>query len=110
MRYRRDGYISDMDAGFYSADYLRAWIRSAQLRAKLRGGGRRGLVAEPRDGRAAAGAVPRGHEAVERGMAARLGFDPLDTKPLLHELGAAAGAARQLPSRRLRRCPIPRCP
>ena len=25
-----------MDAGFYSADYLRAWIRSAQLRAYLR--------------------------------------------------------------------------
>ena len=24
-----------MDAGFYSADYLRAWIRSAQLRAHL---------------------------------------------------------------------------
>ena len=38
----------DMDAGFYSADYLRAWIRSAQLRAHLvarsartGGGGRR---------------------------------------------------------------------
>ena len=27
-----DGYLADMDAGFYSADYLRAWIRSAQLR------------------------------------------------------------------------------
>src|SRR6185312_14300923 len=35
IRYRSDGYLSDMDAGFYSADYLRAWIRSAQLRAKL---------------------------------------------------------------------------
>ena len=31
-----DGYLADMDAGFYSADYLRAWIRSAQLRAHLR--------------------------------------------------------------------------
>ena len=28
-----DNYLSDMDAGFYSADYLRAWIRSAQLRS-----------------------------------------------------------------------------
>ena len=27
---------ADMDAGFYSADYLRAWARSAQLRAYLR--------------------------------------------------------------------------
>src|SRR3954465_4842212 len=36
LRYREDGFLSDMDAGFYSADYLRAWIRSAQLRAYLR--------------------------------------------------------------------------
>src|SRR5204863_3461845 len=35
IRYRSDGYLSDMDAGFYSADYLRAWIRSAQLRRHL---------------------------------------------------------------------------
>ena len=56
-----------MDAGFYSADYLRAWIRSAQLRAPPDRRGRRGLVAQPGDGRAAARAVPRGHEADERG-------------------------------------------
>src|SRR6266498_1906875 len=36
FRYRPDGYLADMDGGFYSADYLRAWIRSAQLRAYLR--------------------------------------------------------------------------
>src|SRR6266581_5965688 len=36
LRYRDDGFIIDMDSGFYSADYLRAWIRSAQLRAYLR--------------------------------------------------------------------------
>src|ERR687885_336489 len=30
VRYRRDNYLADMDAGFYSADYLRAWIRSPQ--------------------------------------------------------------------------------
>ena len=35
VRYRPDGYLADMDAGFYSADYLRAWIRSAQLREYL---------------------------------------------------------------------------
>ncbi len=35
VRYRRAGYLADMDAGFYSADYLRAWIRSAQLRRHL---------------------------------------------------------------------------
>ena len=45
-------YLRDMDAGFYSADYLRAWIRSAQLRRHLIEHGRRGLVAQPGDRRA----------------------------------------------------------
>ena len=35
LRYAADGYLADMDGGFYSADYLRAWIRSAQLRRHL---------------------------------------------------------------------------
>src|SRR5882724_4123910 len=35
VRYRADAYLADMDGGFYSADYLRAWIRSAQLRDYL---------------------------------------------------------------------------
>src|SRR3954469_1252437 len=35
VRYRRGGSLSDMDAGFYSADYLRAWVRSAQLQRHL---------------------------------------------------------------------------
>src|SRR5919201_3571048 len=35
VRYRADGFLADMDAGFYSADYLRAWIRAAQLRSYL---------------------------------------------------------------------------
>src|SRR5437868_6946729 len=35
VSYRSDGYLADMDAGFYSADYLRAWIRSTQLRGYL---------------------------------------------------------------------------
>ena len=34
-RYRPEGHLGDMDEGFYSADYLRAWIRSAQLRSHL---------------------------------------------------------------------------
>ena len=67
VRYRRDAFLSDMDAGFYSADYLRAWIRSAQLRAFLHPRDRRGLVAERRDRRAPARALPRGHAAAQRG-------------------------------------------
>ncbi len=35
IRYPSENFLSDMDSGFYSADYLRAWIRSAQLREHL---------------------------------------------------------------------------
>jgi hypothetical protein len=86
--YRRDAYLADMDAGFYSADYLRAWIRSAQLREWLirevgddwwrntkTGDHLRALFAE--------GTQPTSEE-----IAGRLGYDPHDTKPLLAELGA----------------------
>ena len=84
VRYRKDNYLSDMDAGFYSADYLRAWIRAAQLRAHLIGDGGRGLVAQPRDRRSAARSLPRGNEADERAdrRAARL-------RPVRHSAAAA---------------------
>jgi hypothetical protein len=87
VSYRPDAYLADMDAGFYSADYLRAWIRSAQLRQWLTnevgedwwrnratGDHLRSLFAE--------GTRPSSEE-----IAGRLGYDPHDTKPLLHELG-----------------------
>jgi len=80
--------LADMDGGFYSADYLRAWIRSAQLRAYLvrelgenwwrsaeTGERLRALFAE--------GTRPSSEE-----IASRLGYQPLDIGPLLHELGA----------------------
>ena len=78
-----------MDAGFYSADYLRAWIRSAQLRAHLvREVGedwwRSGETGELLRGLFAEGTRPTSEE-----VAARLGFDPLDTAPLVADLSAA---------------------
>ena len=89
VRYRADGYLSDMDADFYSADYLRAWIRAAQLRAYLaREVGedwwRRRETGERLRALFAEGTKPSSEE-----IAGRLGFDPLDTTPLVHELGAA---------------------
>jgi hypothetical protein len=87
--YRADGYLADMDPGFYSADYLRAWIRSAQLRSHL--------VAQIGDdwwrstetGDYLRGLFREGTRPSSEEIATRLGFDALDMRPLLHELRAA---------------------
>ena len=89
VRYRRDGFISDMDSGFYSADYLRAWIRSSQLRAKLVEEVGEDWWRSPQTGERLRALFLEGTKPSSEEIAARLGFDPLDTKPLLHEIGAA---------------------
>ena len=83
-----DGYLSDMDAGFYSADYLRAWIRSAQLRRHLIETVGEDWWRNAGDRRAAPRALPRGHEAVERGDRRADRLRPARHGPLLHEIGA----------------------
>jgi hypothetical protein len=37
FRYRSEPYLDDVDAGFYCAQYLRAWMLEAQLRERWRG-------------------------------------------------------------------------
>ena len=85
LGYRSDRYLADMDSGFYSADYLRAWIRSAQLRAYLREN-----VGDDWWRRRETGAFLRelwreGLRPSSEEMAGRIGFDPLDVEPLLAE-------------------------
>ena len=63
----RARYLSDMDAGFYSADYLRAWIRSAQLRTHLGGEVGEDWWRSAETGEILRGAVRRGHATVDRG-------------------------------------------
>jgi hypothetical protein len=89
LRYDSRAYLSDMDAGFYSADYLRAWIRSAQLSTYLRhevgeDWWRSGATGEILRGLFAEGTRPSTED-----IARRLGFDPLDTAPLTAELSAS---------------------
>jgi hypothetical protein len=89
VRYRSDGFIADMDAGFYSADYLRAWVRSAQLRARLVEEVGEDWWRSPETGERLRALFFEGTKPTSEEIAARLGFDPLDTGPLLHEIGAA---------------------
>jgi hypothetical protein len=88
IRYRADSYLSDMDAGFYSADYLRAWIRSAQLRAHLVAEHGESWWRSRETGDLLRSLFAEGTKPTSEEIAGRLGFDPLDTTPLLHELGA----------------------
>jgi len=88
VRYRRDAYLSDMDAGFYSADYLRAWIRAAQLREHLVREVGEEWWCDARTGELLRDLFGEGTKPTSEEIAVRLGFDPLDTKPLLHEVGA----------------------
>jgi hypothetical protein len=88
MRYRADGYLADMDAGFYSADYLRAWIRAAQLRAYLEREVGPDWWASAETGARLRALFAEGTRPSSEEIAGRLGFEPLDTGPLLAELGA----------------------
>jgi hypothetical protein len=89
VRYDPRGYLSDMDAGFYSADYLRAWIRSAQLRQFLlrevgddwwRSTGTGDILRE---------LFLEGTRPTSEEVAARLGYQPLDTAALVEDLSGA---------------------
>jgi hypothetical protein len=88
MEYRREGYLADMDAGFYSADYLRAWIRAAQLRAFLAREVGEEWWASRETGDRLRELFREGTKPSSEEIAGRIGFNPLDTRPLLAELGA----------------------
>jgi hypothetical protein len=90
FRYRDDNYLADMDAGFYSADYLRAWIRSAQLRSHLIAEFGTDWWRNPETGAFLRGLFREGTKPSSEEIAARIGFDALDVRPLVAELGPAA--------------------
>src|SRR5215212_1834069 len=89
MAYRREGYLADMDAGFYSADYLRAWIRAAQLRSYLEREVGDEWWASRETGDRLRELFREGTKPSSETIAGRIGFEPLDTGPLLAELGAS---------------------
>jgi hypothetical protein len=89
IRYDERNYLADMDAGFYSADYLRAWIRSAQLRAYLIGEVGEDWWRSPQTGELLRELFREGTKPTSEEVAGRLGFDPLDTAPLVADLNAA---------------------
>ena len=89
LRYDARRYLSDMDAGFYSADYLRAWVRCAQLVSYLRGEVGEDWWRSGETGEILRGLFAEGTRPSTEDIAGRIGFDPLDTAPLVTELTAS---------------------
>jgi hypothetical protein len=86
VRYTPDGHLADMDPGFYSADYLRAWIRHAQLRSYLVDEVGEDWWRSPRTGELLRDLFAEGTRPSSEDIATRLGFEPYDTAPLIAEL------------------------
>ena len=86
VRYPKDGHLADMDAGFYSADYLRAWIRHAQLRAHLIHEVGEDWWRSPKTGEVLRALFAEGTRPSSEEIATRLGYEPFDTGPLINEL------------------------
>ena len=89
VSYREDNYLADMDAGFYSADYLRAWIRCAQLRRHLIGLAGEEWWRSRETGDLLRELFREGTKPSSEEIASRIGFDHLDTAPLVEELSVA---------------------
>jgi hypothetical protein len=89
VRYPSDGHLADMDAGFYSADYLRAWIRHAQLRAHLIDEVGENWWRSRTTGEILRALFTEGTKPSSEEIAARLGYEPFDTAPLISELTTA---------------------
>ena len=83
VRYPPDNYLADMDAGFYSADYLRAWIRSSQLRQYLSREIGPDWWCDSRTGDFLRELWAEGTRPTSEEVAGRLGYEPLDTGPLV---------------------------
>jgi len=88
VRYRSDQFLADQDAGFYAADYLRAWIRAAQLRAHLVDEVGDDWWRRPATGEILRALFAEGTRPSSEEIATRLGFAALDTGPLVVELNS----------------------
>ena len=89
LRYHESNFVSDMDAGFYSADYLRAWIRAAQVRAYLTAEVGEDWWRRTETGDFLRALFRQGTRPTSEQVAAQIGYEPLDTAPLVAELVAA---------------------
>jgi hypothetical protein len=94
LRYRWENYLADMDSGFYSADYLRAWIRNAQLREYLVANVGDDWWRSPETGALLRDLFREGAKPTSEEVAERIGYNPLDVRPLVARFESAAAWTR----------------
>jgi hypothetical protein len=93
LRYRRENFLADMDSGFYSADYLRAWIRNAQLLDYLVENVGEDWWRNTKTGDLLRELFREGAKPTSEEVAERLGYEPLDIRPLVARFKTAAAWA-----------------
>ncbi len=76
-------WLSDMDSGFYSADYLRAWIGAAQIKDYLVKKFGRKWFLDKRAGKFLRDLWSRGVQDEIEDVVGRLGYKPLDVSYLV---------------------------
>lgn len=79
-------YLTDLDDAFYAANYLRAWVLSAQLAEELRRRFGRLWFAQPGAGEFLRQLWNYGGELTAEELAAQIGQRGLDLAPLVREL------------------------
>jgi len=80
---KREGWLADLDGGFYSADYLRAWISAAQIKDYLvKKFGRKWFV-NKRAGEFFRKLYSRGVTDEVEDVVKKLGYKPWDTSLLV---------------------------
>lgn len=89
--FRPDAFLSDLDSGFYSADYLRGWVRAAQMHAYLVQSIGPDWWCRKETGELLVELYREGLRPSNEDLASLVGFDPSDTRPLIAELSAASG-------------------
>jgi hypothetical protein len=87
--YPAEQYLADVDPGFYSARYLRAWMFEAQLREQLLERFDEDWFRNPKAGAFLTGLWREGQPARLEALAAKVGLPALDLGPLERLLTAA---------------------
>lgn len=86
VQYGRADYLDDVDAGFYVAEYLRAWALEVMMRELLMQRFGREWFRRPQAGEFLRELWATGQRESGDEMARRLGFSRIDFEPLIQEL------------------------